>query len=111
MPIVQMNVPLADVLIESAIGFGYMNNRLRSSGVQSTKVEVAIKFVASMQAGFDYESHTHTAGGAFSFWILGGAAAGWYTNTELHLYRHYAEYISMEIKATFEAVPQTTTPP
>lgn len=110
MPIVQMNVPLADVLIEAAYGFGYMNSQLRSAGVQSTRVEVGIKFVASLQEGFDYKSHTHTAGGIFSFWILGGAGAGWYTNTELHIYRQYAEYISMEIKAVFEAVPETQHP-
>ncbi len=110
MTIVQMNVPLADVLIEAAYGFGFMNDQLRSSGVQSTRVEVAIKFVASMQAGFDYTDHTKEKGGSFSFWILGGSAAGWYTNTELHIYRRYAEYISMEIKAVFEAVPTTTHP-
>ena len=102
-----MNVPLADVLIEAARGFRYMNNALRPSGVQSTSVEVAIKFVASLQAGYDYREHTHEAGGFFSFWILGGAGAGWYSNTELHVYRRYAEYISMEIKAVFEAVPVT----
>lgn len=110
MPIVQMDVPLADVLIEAAYGFKYMNDSLRPSGVQSTKVEVAIKFVASLKEGFDYEKHTHTAGGMFSFWLLGGAGAGWYTNTELHIYRQYAEHISIEIKALFEAVPQTQHP-
>lgn len=110
MPIVQMNVPLADVLIEAAYGFGYMNSRLRPSGVQSTRVEVAIKFVASLQQGFNYSEHNHDAGGAFSFWLLGGAGAGWYSNTELHIYRQYAESISIEIRALFEAVPQVTTP-
>jgi hypothetical protein len=105
MPIMQMNVPLADVLIETGIGIYAMNTALAPNNVGATSASVKIRFVASLQAGFDYQDHTHAAGGAFTFWFIGGAAAGWYRNTELHLYRRYAEYISIEVNVNFEMLP------
>ena len=105
MPIQQMNVPLADVLIETGIGIHAMNNALAPNNIGATSASVKIRFAASLQSGFDYSDHTHTAGGSFSFWLIGGAAAGWYRNTELHIYRRYAEHIYIEVNVNFEALP------
>ena len=105
MSIVQMNVPLSDVLVETGRGIVAMNNALAPNNVGATSASVKFMFVASFQEGFDYSSHTHAAGGAFTFWFIGGAAAGWYRNTELHIYRKYAEYIRMEVEINFEMLP------
>jgi hypothetical protein len=106
MAIMQMNVPLADVLIETGIGIHYMNTYLAANNVGATSASVKFLFVASFQEGFVYDSHTHEAGGAFTFWFIGGAGAGWYRNTELHMYRNYAEYIRMEVEVNFELLPE-----
>jgi hypothetical protein len=108
MAIKQMNVPLADVLIETGIGIVAMNNALAVNNVGATRATVKLLFVASLQDGFDYQSHTHSAGGAFTFWFIGGAGAGWYRNTELHIYRSYAEYIRIEVEVNFEVLPEIT---
>lgn len=105
MAIVQTNLPLADILIETGIGIKAMNEALETNNVGATSANVAIKFCASLQQGFDYASHTHTAGGAFTFWFIGGAATGWYRNTELHLYRRYAEYMAITVDIHFEVLP------
>ena len=105
MALMQTNLPLADILIETGIGIYAMNKALETNNVGATSADVAIRFCASLQEGFDYKSHTHTAGGAFTFWFIGGAGAGWYRNTELHLYRNYSEYISISVNVHFEALP------
>ena len=107
MALVQTNLPLADILIETAWGIKYMNAALEANNVGATSADVAVKFCASLQQGFDYQDHSHTAGGAFTFWFIGGAAAGWYRNTELHLYRRYAEYMSITVDVHFEVLPTT----
>ncbi|MCL4251519.1 MAG: hypothetical protein KJ065_25430 [Anaerolineae bacterium] len=111
MAIVQMNVPLADVLIETGLGIHHMNTALAANNVGATSATVKFLFVASFQEGFDYKDHSHSAGGAFTFWFIGGAAAGWYRNTELHLYRNYAEYIRMEVEVNFELLPAVQAAP
>ncbi len=105
MAIVQTSMPLADILIETGIGISAMNNALATNNVGATSAEVAIKFCASLDTGFDYKSHNHSAGGAFTFWLIGGAAAGWYRNTELHLYRQYSESITISVNIHFEPLP------
>jgi len=105
MAIVQMHVPLADVLIETGLGIHAMNTALAANNVGATSASVKFLFVASFQEGFDYSVHNHAAGGAFTFWFIGGAAAGYYRNTELHIYRQYAEYIRMEVQVNFEILP------
>lgn len=106
MAIKQMNVPLADVLIETGLGILAMNTALAANNVGATSANVKFLFVASFQDGFDYSVHSHSAGGAFTFWFIGGAGSGWYKNTELHLYRSYAEYIRMEVQVNFEILPE-----
>jgi hypothetical protein len=105
MAIQELNVPLADVLIETGLGITAMNNALAVNNVGATSASVKLLFVASLQAGFDYTNHTHAAGGFFTFWLLGGAGAGFYRNTELHIYRQYAEYIRIEVQVNFEVLP------
>jgi len=105
MAIVQTNLPLADILIETGIGIRAMNSALAANNVGATSADVAIKFCASLQQGFDYAQHNHAAGGAFTFWFIGGAGGGWYQNTELHLYRRYAEYMSITVNVHFEVLP------
>ena len=108
MAIMQMNVPLADVLIETGIGIRYMNNALAANNVGATSASVKFMFVASFQEGFSYSEHNHDSGGSFTFWFIGGGASGWSKNTELHLYRKYAEYIRMEVEVNFEILPIIT---
>jgi len=105
MAIVQTNLPLADILIETGIGIRAMNNALAVNNVGATNADVAITFCASLQEGFNYADHSHSAGGAFTFWFIGGAAAGWYRNTELEIYRKYTESICIRVSIHFEIIP------
>jgi hypothetical protein len=105
MAIVQTNLPLADILIETGLGIRAMNNALAANNVGATSADVSINFVASLQEGFNYSDHTHAAGGAFTFWLIGGAGAGFYRNTELNIYRRYAEEITISVTVHFEVLP------
>jgi hypothetical protein len=105
MAIVQTHLPLADILIETGIGIHAMNSALAANHVGATNADVAIRFCASLREGFDYSQHNHSAGGVFTFWFIGGAGAGWYNNTELNIYRNYAEYISITVNVHFEVLP------
>ena len=105
MAIKQMNVPLADVLIETGLGIHVMNNALSANNVGATSATVKFLFVASFAEGFDYVNHTNEKGCSFSFWFIGGGASGWSRSTELHMYRRYAEYIRMEVEVNFELLP------
>ena len=60
--------------------------------------------------GYDYTKHTVKAGAAFTFWIFGGAGAGTYRSTNLHLYRRYSEHIYITVNIHFEVLPSVTTP-
>ncbi|MBA7485772.1 hypothetical protein ES707_21323 [subsurface metagenome] len=105
MALVQTNLPLADILIEAGIGIWTMNTVLADNNVGATSANVAIKFCASLQEGFNYSNHSGSAGASFSFWFIGGGASGWYQSTELHLYRRYAEYMSITVDVHFEVLP------
>lgn len=102
MPIVELDIPLADVLIETGEGIVAMNNALAPNGVGATKAEVGINFMASLSRGFDYKRTNHSGGAVFTFWLIGGAGAASYTRTELHLYHRYTQSIKININITFE---------
>jgi hypothetical protein len=108
MAIKEQEIPLADVLIETGMGIVAMNDALAENGVGATQASVKINFMASLSRGFDYKRENHSGGGAFTFWLIGGAGVGSYTRTELHQYSNYHEEINIEIDITFEPLPDTT---
>ncbi len=102
MAIVETNLPLADILIETGEGIVAMNNALAPNGVGATEADVSIRFMASLQRGFEYSRANHSGGAVFTFWLIGGAGAASYTRTELHVYNRYSENIRMDIHVKFE---------
>lgn len=104
MAIEEMEIPLQDVLEETAYGIEQMNRSLEKddANLSATEASVAMNFMASLSRGHNYKRESHTAGGAFTFWLIGGAGAGNYTKTELNSYYKYSERINIEIDVTFE---------
>ncbi len=105
MPIVETDLPLADILIETGEGIVAMNDALAPNGVGATRATVAINFMASLSRGFDYSRQNHRGGAIFTFWLIGGAGAATYTRTDLHAYHSYSETINIKIDVTFEPRP------
>jgi hypothetical protein len=106
MAIVETNLPLADILIETGFGIVAMNAALAPNGVGATHATVGIRFMASLQRGFDYSRTNHSGGAVFTFWLIGGAGAASYTRTDLHVYNQYSENIRIDISITFEPLPE-----
>lgn len=104
MAIVETNLPLADILIETGEGIVAMNNALAPNGVGATDARVKIVFMASLQRGFNYSRTNHSGGAVFTFWLIGGAGAATYTRTELEIYNRYTENIRIEIDIRFQAL-------
>lgn len=102
MAIVETDLPLADILIETAYGIVAMNSALGSNGVGATEADVSIRFMASLSRGHTYDATHTTKGATFSFWLIGGGASGSYSRTELHSYSRYMENIRMDIHVKFE---------
>jgi hypothetical protein len=108
MAIVETNLPLADILIETGEGIVAMNNALAPNGVGATEASVELTFMASLQRGFDYSRTNHSGGAVFTFWLIGGAGAATYTRTELHIYNRYSENIRIRINVKFEPLANIT---
>ncbi|MEF8852727.1 MAG: hypothetical protein V5A28_09960 [Haloarculaceae archaeon] len=108
MTIKEMEIPLQDVLEETAWGIENMNTALEQddANLSATEASVNMKFMASLSRGHTYTRENHTAGGAFTFWLIGGAGGGSYTKTELRTYSNYSEQISIEIDVTFEPLAE-----
>jgi len=105
--IVETNLPLADILIETGMGIVAMNDALEPNNVGATEANVKIVFMASLQRGFDYKRTNKKGGAAFTFWLIGGAGVATYTKTELHIYNKYSQNIRIEIDVKFETLANT----
>ena len=101
MSIVETNLPLADILVETGMGIVAMNAALEPNNVGATEADVSINFMASLQRGFNYSRTNKSGGAVFTFWLIGGAGAASYTKTELHLYSQYCQYINIRIGVKF----------
>ena len=107
----ELDVPLADVLIETGIGVAYMNHYLGENNVGATSASVKIRFVASMTEGHDYTNHVRTSSGAkFRFLFFGGGGTKTQRSTSYHQYHRYAEHIFIEVNVNFEQLPDVTEP-
>jgi hypothetical protein len=104
--IVQTDLPLADILIETGYGIVAMNNALAANNVGATEANVKIVFMAGLSRGHTYDRTHVNAGAVFSFWLIGGAGAASYTKTELHLYNRYSENIRIEVDIKFEPLAE-----
>ena len=102
MAIVETNLPLADILVETGEGIVAMNNALAPNGVGATEANVDLTFMASLQRGFDYSRTNKSGGASFTFWLIGGGGSTSYTRTELHLYSRYSETIRIRVGVKFE---------
>ena len=108
MAIVETNLPLADILIETAYGVVAMNSALAPNGIGATEADVSIRFMASLQRGHNYSRADHSAGASFTFWLIGGGGSASYSRTELHSYSRYMENIRMDIHVKFEPLASIT---
>jgi len=110
--IVQMQVPLADVLTETAAGIVEMNNALKSNRVGATEATVDLTFMASLSSGYEYRRENHFASGAaeFSFWVFTASTSGWgsYSSSAFQAYAHFAESIRLRVVIKFEQIPEIT---
>lgn len=108
MTIQELNIPLQDVLEETAWGIANMNTALENddANLSATEASVNINFMASMSRGHDYTRTNHSGGAVFTFWLIGGAGAASYTKTELRTYSRYSEQIKIEIDVTFEPLAE-----
>lgn len=108
MTIKEMEIPLQDVLEETAWGIENMNRALErdDANLSATEASVNMNFMASLSRGHNYTRESHSAGGAFTFWLIGGAGAGSYTKTELRTYYQYSERINIEIDVKFEPLAE-----
>jgi len=104
MAIVELDIPLADVLTETGMGIVAMNDALAPNNVGATEADVSISFMASLSRGFDYSRVNHKGGAVFTFWLIGGAGAATYTKTELHIYYQYTQTINITINIKFRSL-------
>jgi hypothetical protein len=105
MAIKQLDVPLADVLIETGLGIRAMNSALAPNNVGATSASVRIRFCATLSEGYDYASHTSEKGARFSFLFITGSGSGYSRSRDLHLYHRYTEQIFIEVNVEFQELP------
>ncbi len=101
MAIVETDLPLADILIETGYGIVAMNNALAPNNVGATEATVDMTFMAGLSRGHTYNRANHTTGANFTFWLIGGGGVASYTRTELSLYSRYSENIRIRIAVKF----------
>lgn len=108
MAIQELDIPLQDVLEETAWGIENMNRALENddANLSATEASVNINFMASLSRSHEYTRTNHSGGAAFTFWLIGGAGAASYTKTELRTYARYSEHINIEIDVTFESIAE-----
>lgn len=106
MALVQMDVPLADVLIETGIGIRAMNYALGENNVGATSASVKIRFVASFVEGNSFSSHNYSSKGAkLRFLFFGGASTKHQRTTDYYSYRRLSEHIFIDVSVNFETLP------
>lgn len=104
MAIVETDLPLADILIETGYGIAAMNKALAPNNVGATEANVEMTFMASLSRGFSYNRSHTDVGASFTFWLIGGGGSASYTRTELSLYSRYSESIRLRVGVKFEPV-------